>query len=843
MSKVEPNTIAAAILTASLLLVACNNQGSGSSPGPGAGGADPANDLQAMSDFGRITLDWSADGSATVLYSSDPDCDWDNYSICEDSGILLDQASGVTLGVHDGLRLNRNYAFVAEVGNDRSEHRLAAAWAPSIDTGAEVTLVHDSTWYVGGRFDRVAPATGNGALFSLDTGALEGGLQQVQGLVTAVVPDGEGGWFIGGSFSSVAGKNQETLAHIRPDGSLNRDWRPEQGRRSEDVNALLIDQGVLYVGGRFSQFDGEQRSLLAAFDLSSGELTDWAPEVDGSAFNSEVTSLAVVGDQVVFAGNFETVDGEPRTNLAAVSRTGDLKSFAPDLQINASPGSINALAAFEHQLIVAGRFDAAEGEPVGHLAVYDMNTGDLQDRVPEMSSQVRDISVSEDRLHLVGYFASLTHEGETVNRSGVAAFNLSTHEVSSWAPQLGSANSLETVQLHEGNAYIGGSLALEVDGKVHNNLVAVDGTAGDVLPWSVSAGGRVHDLAVSHGRLYAGGRFDTAGGEVRDNLAAFDAGTGELLDWSPRFTARADATVGALEADAERLYVGGVFNTVNDETRRSLAAFALSSGALEDWQPDVRERASTADGRVNAMLLQQGTLYLGGQFHQVDGEDRRSIAAVTTADSGGNWVTGWAPDLDADHYPGVYSLADVDGDIVVGGSFATVNSIPQRNLARLDSSAGAPVGNWNPEPQTRINKVHAAAEYLFIVPEGVSGYASEPALDDTALAAFSVPSLALEADWSPITEDTSSVDALETANGRLIAGGDFTTTTHRHYLAAFRLNDLEPEDWGPSVNGRVLDLHHDDQGRLYGVGRFNRVDGQPRFGMVVLDAQTGEVID
>src|SRR5690348_8250157 len=57
-----------------------------------------------------------------------------------------------------------------------------------------------STLYLGGGFTRIGPASGGGVPLDSTSGASLAGFPKVAGNVQAVIPDGAGGWFIGGEF-------------------------------------------------------------------------------------------------------------------------------------------------------------------------------------------------------------------------------------------------------------------------------------------------------------------------------------------------------------------------------------------------------------------------------------------------------------------------------------------------------------------------------------------------------------------------------------------------------------------------------------------------------------------
>src|SRR5580765_2840576 len=80
------------------------------------------------------------------------------------------------------------------------------------------TAISGRTLYIGGDFSFVGPYTGCGV--PLDAGGVAvKGFSKVLGTgvfagVFAVVPDGSGGWYVGGQFDSVGGVARQNLAHV-----------------------------------------------------------------------------------------------------------------------------------------------------------------------------------------------------------------------------------------------------------------------------------------------------------------------------------------------------------------------------------------------------------------------------------------------------------------------------------------------------------------------------------------------------------------------------------------------------------------------------------------------------
>ena len=148
--------------------------------------------------------------------------------------------------------------------------------------------------------------------------------------------------------------------------------------------------------------------------------------------------------------------------------------------------------------------------------------------------------------------------------------------------------------------------------------------------------------------------------------------------------------------------------------RRRLAVMATTlavlAGAAVALMP---EPASTAvgyqpvpndswgtDGTAEEVLLQGGTVYVGGAFtaavHGGTSIIRKNLAAF---DEGtGGLVGGFAADTDGT----VETLATYGGALFIGGTFTTVKGVSRRNLAKLDLVTGNVDPAFNPSPNSSV---------------------------------------------------------------------------------------------------------------------------------------------
>lgn len=97
---------------------------------------------------------------------------------------------------------------------------------PGGEAGVRVVARAGQVIYLGGDFRRVGPGTGGFVSLDAASGRPVPPFPKVLGTVRAVTSDGQGGWYIGGSFTYVGGLARSNLAHILADGSV-ASWDPK----------------------------------------------------------------------------------------------------------------------------------------------------------------------------------------------------------------------------------------------------------------------------------------------------------------------------------------------------------------------------------------------------------------------------------------------------------------------------------------------------------------------------------------------------------------------------------------------------------------------------------------
>ena len=537
-------------------------------------------------------------------------------------------------------------------------------------------------------------------------------------------------------------------------------------------------------------------------------------DVRGRRGRMRCSALAAVA---VVAAVCAVAAGSARAQVAATPASSLTTNYRVDA-LAAGPGNV---------LYAGGSFDWL-AMPTGHLAWFDAS-GARDAAWPDVDGLI--FAAVADGAG--GWYVS----GDFSHVGGRRRANLAHIEAGGaldplWAPAAkGAVHALSVV----GDTLYLGGLFKAIDGQPRGGLAAVDTRSGRLRAWAPDSDQAVYALAAASGTIYAGG-----GGYHEPYLGAFDAESGAPTSWHPTLT-RCDTTenhVSSMTVARGRLYVGGLFCTIDGRDRACIAAFDTATGALTSWNPAGYDRTW---GAVDAIEVTGDTVYLGGSFDRMGGAARARLAAV---DARTGRALPWRADArggDERVVGDVQALAVAGDRLYVGGNFTSLAGRRRTNLGAVSATTGAPTSFDPPRPSDFVLAL-VAAEDGVLAGGSFNGFDSRPR---TSVAAIDLDTGGvLPFDAHPEgAYGYAEVAAVATQGRSVFTAGDFDRIGGRRRRALAKLDAQTGK--AQAFNARVgpvwttlraLAVHGR---RLYVGGTFRRIGGHPRRGLAVLDTRTG----
>ena len=547
------------------------------------------------------------------------------------------------------------------------------------------------------------------------------------GVTALALPDGGAivthrGRIVGGDIES------PQLFRVLPNGSIDPAWVV---RPNGIIMALAVAGDELYLAGAFTEINDASRRGLARLSVVTGELSEWNPN-DGSTVSPGLSfrALAVVDDALYVGGNFTQVGITSRMGLAKIDRqTGDL-----DLTFNpAVTGTVEAIRSDNVALFVAGAFSAINGVPRANAAKISLTEGILDAAwAPSFNSDIRAIEVDAGWLYAVGCFSQVN--GTSRNRVARIATSGDGAIDSTWHPAPNGV-CVNAVDVDANHVYLGGEFTqlggnsrtrvgrvsktgsgmldaewtpipdgavtgvrnlsggsvlitgqfVEFNGEYQPGVARVDASSGASLGPAVysEGGGIVRQLvAAPDGGIYVGGSFDrVAGAELMRRGVLRVTPAGELdTSWALPLSGDriSNAFAMALAANADHLYIGGAFSIPGLPDGTNLIRVNHEGVIDTSWTPGPTSQFNF-QVQVNAMAIdsESGTIFVGGSFSQIGGQDRSRLAEI-------DLVTGQATAFNPGLNGEVRALLLDGDDLYVGGGFTTIGGVDRQRLAKLD---------------------------------------------------------------------------------------------------------------------------------------------------------------
>lgn len=649
------------------------------------------------------------------------------------------------------------------------------------------------TVFIGGKFTYIGKYTGglvhvnyNGQV------SMPGHKPRVVGSVYTMIPDDNGGYFIGGNFTHIGDSNRANIAQIDASGNVLPfkvdihfdNWNSQ----SAFVNTLIKKGDKLYIGGKFRYVNDRTRNSTACIDLRTRALTSWHPYLTSSA--PVVNKMLMHNDTIYIGGLFygTKYDTTSLNGLVAVdTNLGLYTDWRPNVN-----SEVKDMYLDGDTLYIGARDKAL---------AYDLNSKQktLFDVNLIAGQMVYTICVWGQKVYIGGVFSSVNG----ISKLNAAAFDKNTGLLSNWNPA--PDKGVYCIKVKDNRLYMGGVFNTVLSSS--RKSIALLDSFGNLDPLQIPANPiaakGVCNFYFENNRMFIGGDINSVGGKIRTHLAAYNGKTSEILDFAPKVTLNANKNLWVLKRDNQRLYIGGGFSAIDDKPTANVGVYNIAGDSIENWNISSMNYGS----EVKAIAVANGKVYIGGIFSTVSGLTRVNLFC---ADSATAAIQNWTLNAGGD----VYCMENSGKAIYFGGRFTTLNGQASARVAAIDLS-----GNllpWRPNPGvTEANAIKFGGGAIYISDKANGGVYKY----DTTTSNTAAPLL----NWNGIVA-TADINTLQYYNGKMYAAGE-----RKHMGGGV--------DTSASATASIMSVENDGDyysintvdSTLYSFGSFTTINGADKY--------------
>lgn len=415
--------------------------------------------------------------------------------------------------------------------------------------------------------------------------------------------------------------------------------RDESVAASNPLPTVQIDDGyiwaqttvgnIVYAVGSFSNArpagaaagtNLTPRSNILAFDITTGDLiTSFAPSTNGPI---KSVTPSPDGSRIYIGGSFNTVNGQPRNNIAALDAvTGALvPGFAPSI----GGTGVYAIATSGTSVYVGGAFGQANATARRNLAAFNSSNGALLPWAPTTDRQV-DAMVMEPGNSKVIAGGRFYQTNDQVQRGLVALHPTTGAIITSWLAPKTVINGWSEGE-YDGKA---GIFALNVDGTgvYGTGWVLANASVGNLEGvFAANAGdGSIRWVADCHGDHY--GVYSTG----KTVYTTSHTHACDTVGLAPELDPRTFRYVEAFTADAR-----GVLTRSPSSGSQYKDWSGTPSPSAYAWYPDFTVGTTSGLGQAGLSITGSGDFVsIGGEFASVNNRPIRGLVRFSTKPAGG----------------------------------------------------------------------------------------------------------------------------------------------------------------------------------------------------------------
>ncbi len=570
-------------------------------------------------------------------------------------------------------------------------------------------------------------ADNNGSALLVDTGTnniINNRKWRINGVVRTAIPDGQGGFFIGGDFTSIGDSSRKYIAQISATGKPTS-WKPIT---DSFVNVILKRNDTLFIGGVFTVFGGSARPRFAMYKTTGTLLYHGSTGPFTSLYS--INALLLNNDTLIIGGKVQNgTENVRKYNFRNYSALSWATPF-----IDYSEVKHLAYSSDKSVLIYSGDFngDFMKGVSNGtgaEVYYYNISLG-------SNTGHINGMKLAGTKVFAYGDFVNQsTNSGSSIRR-GIFAFNGNTGAV--YPDDLNLNGFVSFMHVENNKIFISGKFT-SVSGISRDQFAILDVATLSVGGWQPSISDPCTALAFNGNTAFIAGLFTGMNAKRKNGFTAIEAASRTVTGWN--------ATLANLQgckrmfARGDSLFVLVVNNPYGGcmvQSETSFKIFSLATGAQYGT-------GNAPASNMNDMLLDGNYLYVS---HGVSLRRYLLPALIFDASWGMSWqFTGYSHSLfrlfaDAtkiyaigdsryttcassndpkrgfvdvynktngqviNYYPfeGANNNYDVilfseaelyDNRMYIQGQFIQLNGVDRHNFACVNVSSGA-VTSWNP---------------------------------------------------------------------------------------------------------------------------------------------------
>ena len=478
--------------------------------------------------------------------------------------------------------------------------------------------------------------------------------------------------YVKGPFTTFSGVSRNQMAAITfPDMSL----LPFNPNVNDVVREMSTGVSGIYLAGRFNTVNGSggDYARICKVDYESGLLiTGFKPKLNFGF--SDYGGIVEFGDKVIISSTSDN-------NRSWTYKINNRPSSGPLIPNYLNPISfpivvdnISGLTTYTGLGYGAGASPLYQGQGASQAGFYK-------------------IQKKGDKIYIFGNNAGAFIQ--KVARTNAFAVDLDTNRITNWNPNLqminadtslysenNGSNAVHCMHLDTGDntITIGGRFNTVNESnnasKIRNSIAIVDTISGGLTTnLNVNLGLNVDVMAIekSGNTLFLGGNFTSGniptryrhfiGLNINTNAAThgfnFEINNTLLGMNYNKTSSNANASVSCMKRKDNLLYVGGSFNIVSGNNRFGIFCLDIENNRITDFNLNLDR------GEVKAIDIDTSTntLYIGGGFRSVLGQERNYGAAIDLTTTG---LLEWDPELSKEPT----SLKVTPSGVVICGSFS-----------------------------------------------------------------------------------------------------------------------------------------------------------------------------